>query len=500
MKSLKQTDKSLTLKEFQEVQRGFSDPFFFVENLKILHPTLGRVPFLMYPYQKMVLAAFLTHQLTIVKKFRQGGLTELLAAYALWFAQNRPAKNIQILSIKDRVAKRVLKRIKNMYISSPDHLCLPIINGRPGDYGTAQEMEFSNQSIITSIPTTEDAGRSEACSLFIMDEAAIIKWASSIWAAMFPTISTGGQAILNSTPFGVNNLYHKTWVDAIANGNGFYPINLTWDMHPDRDMAWYLKMKNALGPRRTAQEIDGDFLASGNSVFDLVDIKAIEDELSEYPTLERRHNGSLLIFKQPERGVAYTLGADVATGRAHDYSAFTIMDRYGEEAAVFKGKIPTYKFRDLVGEMGKKYNWAKLAVEGNDIGEGINSNLQEQSYPNMYYHLELLKEKGTGRPTEKKVPGWLTTMKNRSLVIDELENDVRTEGIICKDPFFVQEAYTFIYDEKNRPVASGKGNKKESEDELDGDENTYTDDSIMAKAICNFVRKGKLTTVVVAPR
>ena len=48
-------------------------------------------------------------------------------------------------------------------------------------------------------------------------------------------------------------------------------------MHPERDDGWYRSMSTALGPKRTAQEIDGDFLGSGNSVFDLVDIKAIED-------------------------------------------------------------------------------------------------------------------------------------------------------------------------------------------------------------------------------
>ena len=48
-------------------------------------------------------------------------------------------------------------------------------------------------------------------------------------------------------------------------------------MHPDRDQKWYEEMSAALGPKRTAQEIDGDFLSSGNTVFDMVDIKAIED-------------------------------------------------------------------------------------------------------------------------------------------------------------------------------------------------------------------------------
>ena len=167
-----------------------------------------------------------------------------------------------------------------MYKNLPMILQTPIINGRSGEFGTATEMEFSNGSLITSIPTTEDAGRSEATSLLVVDEAAIVRWADKIWAAAFPSLSTGGSAILNSTPYGVGNWYHSTWVDAIAGGNNFNPIRLRWDMHPERDISWYNVMRQVLGPKRTAQGIDGDFLSSGDSVFDLVDIRDIEESLS----------------------------------------------------------------------------------------------------------------------------------------------------------------------------------------------------------------------------
>ena len=65
---------------------------------------------------------------------------------------------------------------------------------------------------------------------------------------------------------GVGNFYHSTWVDAIAGGNPFNPIRLYSQMHPERDINWYNQMSSALGAKRTAQEIDGDFLSSGNTV------------------------------------------------------------------------------------------------------------------------------------------------------------------------------------------------------------------------------------------
>ena len=421
--------------------------------------------------------------------------------YCLWLAMFHPSKNIVIISIKDRVAKKVLRKIKYMYKNLPEYMKVDIVNGRTGEFGTAQEIEFSNGSIISSIPTTEDAGRSEAVSLLVIDEAAIVRWANQIWAAAFPTLSTGGAAIVNSTPYGIGNWYHKQWVNAVAQGSYFNPIRLHWTMHPERDQKWYDEMRQSLGIRRTAQEIDGDFLTSGNSVFDLNDIKAIEDMIATYPIYETRYNNALRVFHQPEEGVQYYIGADIATGRSRDYSAFSIMDRYGDEVACYKGKISTTEFAKILIEYGYKYNTACIAPEVNDVGLSVVSDIQKAGYPNLYYSTKILKKKKAKRPEVEKVPGWLTTSKNRPVIIDELEQDIRNDDVEIKDPFFVQEAYTFIYDETNKPIALGKGRRSSSGEEEGGlEDETYTDDAILAKAITNFIRKGPVKTTVRPPQ
>lgn len=487
---------SLTGSEVTDLLRVVKDLFYFSKFIFVIHPIRGKVRFDLYPYQVKVLWHFLNDRFNIVLKFRQAGITELISMYCLWLAMYHSNKNIQIISIKDRVAKKVLRKMKYMYKNLPDHLKVEIINGRSGEYGTAEEIIFANGSTITSIPTTEDAGRSEAVSLLVIDEAAIVRWASVIWAAAFPTLSTGGASIVNSTPYGVGNWFHSQWVDAVAGGNDFNPIRLYWQMHPERDQAWYDQMRDSLGPRRTAQEIDGDFLTSGYSVFDLMDIKAIEDTLMDYVPIETRFNNALRVFKEPPKGKHCFIGADVATGRSRDYSSFTIMDREGEEYACFKGKMPVDDFADLMMEYGKKYNNALLAPESNDIGLAVTSKIQNSGYRNLYYSKKLLKKKGSRKHQEELIPGWLTTLKNRPVIIDELEEDIRNANVEIKDPFFVQEAYTFIYDEKNKPIALGKG-RKGSEEE---DGQSYTDDAILGKCITNFIRKGKLKTTIVAPK
>ncbi len=491
--------KRLTTEEFAILAECAKDVFFFANFIHLIHPVRGKVKFELYDFQKSVLMAFLEQRFNVILKFRQAGITELISLFALWYAMFHPHKNVVIISIKDRVAKKVLRKIKFMYKNLPEFLKVKVINGRSRtEVGTASDMEFANGSIISSIPTTEEAGRSEAVSLLVIDEAAIVRWAERIWAASWPTLSTGGRAIVNSTAYGVGNFFHKLYTNATAGGNAFNPIRLRWQMHPERDWEWYRQQAEILGPRKTAQEIDGDFLTSGNTVFDLADIRAIEDYIdSEVTPLEISYNGMFTRFKEFDKARRYTIGADISTGRSNDFSSFSIMDERGEEYAAFKGRIPIDRFEKILVGEGRKHGNAVLAPESNDIGLGLAHNIQNHGYPNLYYSTALIRKKGESRPEKSEIPGWYTTKKNRPLIINELEEDIRNDTIIIKDKHFCTEAYTFIYDSRNRPVAMNKDSK--DTDDLFADEQ-YVDDDIFAKAITNWVRKKNHVNKTVSPR
>lgn len=490
---------NITPEQFDELKEVKRNIFAFAKGIFVIHPKKGRVRFDLYPFQIKVLWEFIQNRFNIVLKFRQAGITELIAMFCLWFAMYHPFKNVQIISIKERTAKRVLRRIKYMYENIPDHWKVPVVNGRGDDIGTSTELEFANGSMIVSIPTTEEAGRSEAASLLVIDEAAIIRWASQIWAAAYPTLSTGGRAILNSTPYGMGNWFHKMWVEALQGLNGFKPIRLYWWMHPERDKTWYQEQLAALGPRRTAQEIDGDFLTSGHSVFDLVEIRALEDEVKDLTYAEISMNGCLYIYEWAQPGSKYSIGADVSTGRGRDYSAFTIMDEDGNESGCFKGKVAPTRLATLMGDLGVKFNRALLAPESNDIGLSCTEKLQDMGYPNLYFSKKVLREKGKRRLEEDIIPGWYTNSKTRPLMIAGLEEDIRQRNLRVVDPFFIQEAYTFIYDAANRPIAMNKDAKSKEGNELLSDE-AFSDDAIMGKSITNRVRKIKKYGPVIAPQ
>ena len=228
----KEIDTShLNAQQFRELVQVQKDVFYFSTFAYVVHPVRGKTRFLLYPYQKSVLYCFLKHRFNIILKFRQAGITELISLYCLWLTMYHPNKKVNIISIKDSVAKKVLKKIKYMYKNLPEHLKVPVVNGRMGELGTASMIEFINGSFIESIPTSEEAGRSESLSLLVIDEAAIVRWASQIWSASFPTLSTGGSAILNSTPYGISGFYHSKWVEAITDSDSpFHPIRLYWKM------------------------------------------------------------------------------------------------------------------------------------------------------------------------------------------------------------------------------------------------------------------------------
>ena len=159
-KKIQETPTNLTREELSNLSRVTTDVFFFSLFCYVIHPVRGKVRFELYPYQKAVLYQFILQRFNILLKFRQAGITELISMYCLWLASYHPNKKINIISIKDTTAKKVLKKIKFMYKNLPWYMQTPIINGRTGEFGSASMIEFDNGSFIESIPTSSEAGRS----------------------------------------------------------------------------------------------------------------------------------------------------------------------------------------------------------------------------------------------------------------------------------------------------------------------------------------------------
>lgn len=63
-------------------------------------------------------------------------------------------------------------------------------------------LELENGSRVKATTTSADAGRSESLSLLVVDEASFVPQFDQIYTSIAPTVSTGGNIILMSSPNG----------------------------------------------------------------------------------------------------------------------------------------------------------------------------------------------------------------------------------------------------------------------------------------------------------
>jgi len=197
--------------QVKEILKCGKTPVYFMKNYtKIQHAQKGLIPFATFDFQDACVKDFQTHRFNIVVKSRQLGLSTVTAAYSVWYSIFQKDKNVLVIATKLTTAMNFIKKVKTILDSLPKWMLLTKY-----EY-TRQQVRFSNGSTITAIPTSSDAGRSEALSLLIVDEAAFIREFEDIWTGLYPTLTTGGSAIIISTPNGVGGQYHKLWADGVG--------------------------------------------------------------------------------------------------------------------------------------------------------------------------------------------------------------------------------------------------------------------------------------------
>lgn len=162
-------DKETLLDEIRECGRN---PSYFMKNfIKIAHPTKGLINFNTFDFQDVLLKDFNDKKYNIILKSRQLGISTIVAGYCVWLMLFRREKNILVVATKFKVATNILSKVKKMFNSIPEWLKIAEIK-----VDNAATIELTNGSIIKASTTSvNDAGRSEALSLLVIDEAAHIE-------------------------------------------------------------------------------------------------------------------------------------------------------------------------------------------------------------------------------------------------------------------------------------------------------------------------------------
>jgi len=456
-----------SLKEIiaEEYKRCATTPKYFMKKYCVIqHPKRGKIPFILYPFQEDCTDQLVEHGYTIILKSRQLGLSTLSGAYSLWMMLFKADQNILVIATKKDVAKNVITKVRIMH----DHL--PSWLKSPTTEDNKMSLVFKNGSQIKAISSSPTAGRSEALSLLILDEAAFIYDIKLIWGAAQQTLATGGDCIILSTPNGMGNWFYDMWSAAEEGVNGFHTISLKWDVHPERDQRWRDEQDVKLGLRLAAQECDADFLASGNNVVSLITLKFFEETFVREPAEKRSVDKGLWIWEYPDYNRSYIISADVGRGDGNDYSAFHVFDAESlTQVAEYKGQINTREYGRLLAAVGIEYNSALIVVERENVGWDTIQELIDINYQNLFYSSNDLQYVDSSRYINNKIrreekrmkPGFATTHRNRALVIAKIERYFEENG--NEDNAFkiysqrlINELKVFIWNHGKAEAQSGK--------------------------------------------
>tara|TARA_R100000995_G_scaffold63412_1_gene32773 strand:+ start:917 stop:2458 length:1542 start_codon:yes stop_codon:yes gene_type:complete len=461
----------------EEFKRCKEDPTHFMSKyVRVTHPVRGLVPFKLYPFQERIVGELQTNRFNILRKFRQAGCTTIAAAYALWLAVFERHQSIVILSKGDTEATEVLDRIKIMYEELPSFL-------QPGiTEDNKHTLKLKNRSIIKSRPSGKQSGRSLAGSFLIIDEAAFVESIDTIWAAVYPIISTGGRAFILSTVNGVGNWFYETYYRAIEKANSFNAIDITWQEHPEYYRVegfeklyeqmekrtppmnvddWVAVTKSNMPRKQWLQEYECEFLGTGDTFIDGSLLSHLAESVnSGYYT---KYNNRMRVWKDPEPFYDYIIGVDTALGRGRDYSAAQIINMYNGEvvAEFYSNKTPIDEFASILNKEGIYYNTANLIVERNTVGNHVLDLLYNKlEYENLWHD-------------ERGLTGFQVTMKNRETILSELEESIRTNVLKINSERTLNELNTFVITNSGKITA----------------DNGKHDDLIMSLSLANHIMK-----------
>ena len=465
----------LTKKEIRkELLKCGRDPVYFIDNyVRITHPLKGLIQFKLYDFQKDAVKDFIDHRYNVVLKARQLGISTTISAYVAWLLLFHKGKNVVVMATKLNTAANLVKKTKLAIKSLPDWMLISkiVVDNR-------NSFKLDNQSEVKAISTSGDAGRSEALSLLVIDEAAIIEGLDDLWAGLLPTLSTGGDCIIASTPKGVGNMFHKIYSESEQGINDFNNICLPWDMHPERDYEWYEKECRNMSTREVAQELQCNFNMSGETLLTGEDLERIKEGTVE-PKYKTGFDRNLWIWETYDATKKYFLIADVARGDGQDNSAFHIFNSETmEQVAEYQGKLPLDMYASLLYETSREYGFCLTVVENNSIGMSVLDKLRDLKHPNIYFS-----RKGTHEHVNQYLaehqstatPGFATTVKTRPLIVAKLEELVRNKVIKVKSMRLFSELKTFVWNNGKAEALRG-----------------YNDDLVLAIAIACWVRETAL--------
>lgn len=425
------TELQYTDEQIKEVIRCSNDLVHFASNyIYVVDPIKGLIKWEPRPYQLRILKAYSESRFNIVMAARQVGKSTVSMIYLLWKGMFNDNLDIAVLANKFASAREVLKRIQEAYENLPNWL-------KPGVTSyNRMSIDFENGSVISAGSTTKESIRGRSISILYLDEFAHVKAgvAREFWTSNYPTISTGGQIIVVSTPNGVGNLFYEIWKAAERAENDFVNTRVDWWEVPGRDEDWKKEtIRNLKSIVIFNQEYGNRFIGSSNT---LIDYKVLEKLVGAKP-IAVHDDDKYHIWEQPIKGETYLIGVDPAEGRGADYHVIQCLNITKIPwVQVARWKDNNISLVDLPGkiyEIARKYNDAYVIIEANGIGTGVASDL--------FHHLEY----GNIARMQKRVEdlGVKATKGTKHEGAGILKKVIENEWCVLKDEETINELMDF---------------------------------------------------------
>ena len=449
-----------TLEEIEHLEKCMdpdTGPMYFMRNfLKIQHPTRGSIPFVPYDYQVRLIDAYHGHKDVIAMLPRQMGKTTCAVGYLLWFTQFVPESQILIAAHKYEGAQDIMNRYRFGYENLPDFI-------RAGVYSyNRNTIEYDNGSRIQATTTTENTGRGKSLSLIYCDEFAFVQppeKAKEFWTALSPTLSTGGRAIITSTPNSDEDQFALIWTEANKKfdehgneqelgTNGFFSYFAHWSEHPDRDEAWAQTERAKIGDERFRREFDCEFL-----IFDetLINAIALAELQGKEPVMTM---GQSRWYKDIDPKATYLISLDPSLGTGGDNGAIQVfeMPSMTQVAEWYHNLTPVQNqvkhLRDIckyITDRGREKGGAPqiyYSVENNTVGESALiciQNIGEENIPGLFLSEPI--RKGHVRRFRK---GFNTTHKAKISACSTLKHMIESRKMTINSKPLMSELKTFV--------------------------------------------------------
>jgi hypothetical protein len=181
------------------------------------------------------------------------------------------------------------------------------------------------------------------------------------------------------------------------------------------------------------------------------DVGAGEKRLALMPN----EHGALRVWRRPEKGRLYVLGADCAQGLDinegdgecdPDFSVGQVLDRdTGEQCAVLRARMMPGETGRYMARLGKWFNMAQICGEVNPGGGGVSmlEAILNADYPSgLIYHRPVTADQDPQVRGDRI--GWSTSGVSRPILISLLDETIRQLAITLHCPITVGELMTFV--------------------------------------------------------